>query len=327
MDEPQQEGGGEVEDDEVESENEAGDNEDGSDDVNDFVESEDEEDSDYVSIWDEEEEEEEYGDDDEEEDEVVQRLFMAANLGVAVQQLEDSRATVMRPGSLTLQVKNRPLLRVGDNNAENENNNANNDIGDDHARTAALFGRFVTLLGAERGAGQATRTLEVEGYRFDQHDSFPQQDVDRLFGNVLRSLPALRKLKFEKCALPGPCLELLVSSSLPSLPPPSHLLTDLELTECELDSEGVAHVASMVRRGANRLRSLAVVPASGGLDPADCQVLCESVPHSRTLRILSVAAKAVLSDTLSGAAGSESPLMKLHVAGAFTDDGVASVAR
>jgi hypothetical protein len=315
-------------DEEMESEDEVEGNEDrseeGSGDDNDDSEDDG---SDAVSGWEDEEEGEMEG----ETTGVVQRLFMAADLEVAVRQLEETPSTGMRPGSLTFQVKNRPILLRGDNEEENDDNddddnNSNNNDDDQGGvdRTAALFGRFVTLLGADQRLGHVAGTLSLEGYRLDQHGSFPAQDVERLFGNVLRSLPALKKLKFEKCTLPGPCLGLLASASLPA---PSCNLTSLELIKCDIDSEGVSHVASMVRHSACRLRVLTVVPTNGGLDPADCQVLCESVPHCRTLRLLFVRTKTVLTDTLRGSAGSGSPLKALYVTGAFTDDGAASLAR
>jgi hypothetical protein len=307
-------------DEEMESEDEVEDNEDRSEEgsVEDNDDSEDDG-SDAVSGWEDEEEE---GEVEEETTGVVQRLFMAADLEVAVRQLEETPSTGMRPGSLTFQVKNRPILLRGDNEEENNDNNNDDQGGVD--RTAALFGRFVTLLGADQRLGQVAGTLSLEGYRLDQHGSFPAQDVERLFGNVLRSLPALKKLKFVKCTLPGPCLGLLASTSLPA---PSSNLTSLELIKCDIDSEGVSHVASMVRHSACRLRALTVVPTNGGLDPADCQVLCESVPRCRTLGLLCVHTKTVLTDTLRGAAGSGSPLKALVVTGAFTDDGAASLAR
>jgi hypothetical protein len=270
-----------------------------------------EEGSDAVSGWEDEEEQEVTG--------VIQRLLTAADLEVAIQRLEENRDTGMRPGSLTsFEVKNWPIRRRG-NNEDNDNNNNNNVQRGDDRRSAALFGRFVTLLGEERGLGRVTQSLSMEGYGFGRQNSFAAQDVDRLFGTVFRSLPALKRLTFYKCTLPGPCLGLLAS--------PSHVLTALDLSLCDIDSEGVAHVAAMVRHSASRLRALTVRPRNGGLDRADCQVLCESVPRSPALRLLSIDATTVLSDTLGGAAGRGSPLQTLRVHGAFTDDGVASLAR
>jgi hypothetical protein len=108
---------------------------------------------------------------------------------------------------------------------------------------------------------------------------------------------------------------------------PSHRPNELELRICEIDSDGAAHIAALLRHSYGRLRVLTVEPSNGGLDPEDCQVLCESVPVSRTLRFLSIDVKEVLADTLRGAAGAGSPLVRLHVAAAFTDDGVASLAQ
>jgi hypothetical protein len=105
-------------------------------------------------------------------------------------------------------------------------------------------------------------------------------------------------------------------------------LQQLDLEDCQIDSEGVKHVASLLRRPNSPLRVLNVTSRDGGgLEPADCQVLCESVPHSPNLRSLSLCVKQVRADTLSGVAASSSPLRSLYVIGAYTEEGVTALTR
>jgi hypothetical protein len=142
----------------------------------------------------------------------VQSLFMAEDLAK-----EQGRAAAVRPGSLTVRVKNLPVLLGGDNNEKNMLTTTTTNISFEGATTAleppSCSGGSCHCWARTGASAESLEPLEVEGYQFDRHELFPQQDVDRLFGSVLRSrLPALNRLVFGDCTLPGSCLGLIASA-------------------------------------------------------------------------------------------------------------------
>jgi hypothetical protein len=187
-------------------------------------------------------------------------------------------------------------------------------------RPAELFGRFVAML-LRPEIARVLRSLLLQYFQFDNEDFHRPTDLNRLFGEVFVSLPALKTVQLVECTVPSSCLSLLASM------PPASRLRKLDLEECDTDPEGLSHLVSMLRR-AGPLQHLRLHPKEMGLDPDDCRLLCESVGHSRHLRTLDVKVKTVHGDTLANAAEAPaSPLRALRVTGAFTDEGTKSLAR
>jgi hypothetical protein len=175
--------------------------------------------------------------------------------------------------------------------------------------------RGITAALGRKEGGWSLRRVEFEG---EEWGGMPEADVAHLFNVVLPSHPTIE-------ARPSRRAVRHALSSLHQLRErqPAHEAGSPRRIHrprqraryCEIDSLGVKHVASLVRRLGSPLRVLTVTSPDGGLEPDDCQVLCESVPYSQSLRTLCISVKKVHAGTFAGASAPTSPLRDLYVTG------------
>jgi hypothetical protein len=109
------------------------------------------------------------------------------------------------------------------------------------------FARFVELLDRYGRAG--VRSVTFDSIRFDELGS-DEADLDRLFREVLPSLPLLDRLCFSFCTLPAPHLGLFMSQlsgeARAAMPP-----LELVIRHCRGDFRVcVTTIADMIRRNA-----------------------------------------------------------------------------
>jgi hypothetical protein len=154
------------------------------------------------------------------------------------------------------------------------------------------FARFVDLL--DRYGRDGVRTVTFSSVQFNYLGwEFDEDDMERLFGQVLPNLPLLEKLRFRTCSLPVHEVALFASK-----------LTSSSSSLVELDIEGgtgaflwcVPELAAMIRRNV----PLQVLKLNAGkkMDHDACRQIFNSLQHNTNLRSLEVAVEEVHDDAL-----------------------------
>jgi hypothetical protein len=155
------------------------------------------------------------------------------------------------------------------------------------------FARFVDLL--DRYGRDGVRVVDFYKVQFDQPGwEFDESDQDRLFGDVLPTLPFLERVLFLRCALPIAGLSRF-ASKLSAVTAPS--LVELHIDECDGDlSACVPDIAGMIRRNVP-IRDLRL-DASEDMGRDACRQIFNSVQHNSNLRHLDVHIEQVYDDAL-----------------------------
>jgi hypothetical protein len=156
------------------------------------------------------------------------------------------------------------------------------------------FARFVDLLD-RYGRDAGVRTVTFSSVQFNYLGwEFDEDDMERLFGQVLPSLPLLEKLRFRTCSLPVHEVALFASK----------LTSSSSSSLVELEMEGgtgaflwcVPELAAMIRRNV----PLQVLKLNAGkkMDRDACRQIFDSLQHNTNLRSLEVAVEEVYDDAL-----------------------------
>jgi hypothetical protein len=153
------------------------------------------------------------------------------------------------------------------------------------------FARFVDLL--DRYGRGGVRVVDFDKVQFDKPGwEFEKSDQERLFGNVLPTLPFLERVLFLRCALPIADLGRF-ASKLSAVTAPS--LVELRIDECDGDlSACVPDIAGMIRRNVP-IRHLRLF-APERMDRDACRQIFNSVQHNSNLRHLDVHIEQVYDD-------------------------------
>jgi hypothetical protein len=199
------------------------------------------------------------------------------------------------------------------------------------------FGRFVDLLEQSMRPGHAPlRTFKIEESYFDSSDLgdyHREEDLERLFRDVLPHHPTIERIQLGQCEHLSRYASLLVSS-VPSTRATSLLDLTLELHSREDPTRFVEAVGDMLRRDVP-LRALSLVaPLLFDGDPADCGPIFRSLAANTRLQGLAIHDETV-TDGAFGAddaslclAFNAAPALRaLHVQVRFAPGGVESVAR
>jgi hypothetical protein len=198
------------------------------------------------------------------------------------------------------------------------------------------FGRLVDLL-AERPTRLTIRAFAIlEGIASRDLDRFADdEDVDRLFRDVLPNHPTIERIDLSSCKAPARCVRHL-ARSVPSkhATPLWELALDLEDVgdgNGEGDSRGtslssscVQDICDMLRRDVP-LRALSLV---SDLEPTDCRRILQSLATNTHLEDLAIRPRTISADALClDAAASIPALRSLRICGDLTPEGVSSLAR
>jgi hypothetical protein len=196
------------------------------------------------------------------------------------------------------------------------------------------FGRLVELL-AERPTRLTIRAFAiVEGIGSRDLDRFADdEDVDRLFRDVLPDHPTIDRIDVSACKVPARCVRHL-ARSVPSkrATPLWELALDLEdLGDDEGDSRGTVSSSSCVQdmcdvlRRDVPLRALSLVSV---LEPSECRRILQSLTTNTHLEDLAIRPRTISADALClDAAASISALRSLRIRGDLTSEGASSLAR
>lgn len=182
------------------------------------------------------------------------------------------------------------------------------------------FRRFVEALGRGDVAIQ-----EIE-FVLTDWDGFPEDDMERLFGQVLPSHPTLRSIGIFRRTIPTRFVRLLTSSVLAAANSTTQL-TKLCFMAVPIQHEDVQAIADMVDRQV-ALSELTVSPyvRDHALDAADGRLICDAVARNGNLRVLKIHVTEILDDALDRVASSLSSLRELEVRGTFSELSVSNLA-
>jgi hypothetical protein len=196
------------------------------------------------------------------------------------------------------------------------------------------FGRLVNLL-AEQPTGLTIRAFAiVEGIGSRDMDLFAEDDVDRLFRDVLPNHPTIERIDVSACKVPARCVRHF-ARSVPSnrATPLVELALDLDDLGDEngdgdsrgtLSSSCVQDICDMLRRDVP-LRALSLV---SDLEPSECRRILQSLATNTHLEDLAIRPRTITADALCRDASASIPALRsLRIRGDLTSEGAASLAR
>jgi hypothetical protein len=193
------------------------------------------------------------------------------------------------------------------------------DQSDEERRNESLdFRRFVDALG--RG-DVAIREIE---FVLTDWDGLPDDDMERLFGQVLPSHPTLRSIAIRRSNVLTRFMRLLTSSVLTATNTTSPL-TKLELSG-RLTHDDVRAIADMVDRHVALSELSVFAVTQDGLSAADGKVLCQAVARNAHLQALRIRVDEVSADSLDLAVSSSSSLRELEIWSIFSERSVSNLA-
>jgi hypothetical protein len=184
----------------------------------------------------------------------------------------------------------------------------------------ADFGRLVAALGRKEGI-RAIRELRFSALKWDE---LPEEDVERLFGQVLVSHPTIQHLAFYSSVVPVRYLKLLTS-----VWPAAGSSTPLKKLSFRgaFGHESSQAIADMIGRSV-ALATLVLRPTANLLDPDDCKLVCEAVSRNTNLQSLSLDVENVRDDTLNQVGASSSlRTLEIYSSGGFSRGSMENFAR
>jgi hypothetical protein len=182
------------------------------------------------------------------------------------------------------------------------------------------FGHFVDQL-AQLPGHVAIRAFQIVDHHRFPSDCYREQDMERLFGDLLPTHPSIERILIGGCELPSR-FSCLLASSLPSVRAPPLLELTLQWPYSDTD-ECVEAICNMLRRNVP-LRALLLSSFNARLAPANCRMIFQSLALNTHLEGLYIEPTEVTGDEFCLAA----PVLRaLHVRGHFKPGGIESVVR
>jgi hypothetical protein len=171
------------------------------------------------------------------------------------------------------------------------------EMAEDDARvTSRLFSRWVTLLATNH---RKIRVLDFDGAHFDRNPLLQDEDLARLFGEVLVSHPTIEAIRFRQGSISTAHLRLFTSAVPATFATP---LSELLLRNVRIvDRERVELVADMVRRNV-QLRTLCLYGSR--LVENKSQIIFDALSQNSNLQTLQLQVIEIGTGTLDRAVAS-----------------------